>query len=142
MAVLVKNESGQDYRFAGHSNEKLIVAGATVLVSDAEWDSVITGKRGAGQLSPQPLPVDASVVIPPVTVDPAPPYALALELDDVGGSPYLTYVGEADPGTAPSAAAWRIKKLAETGPDVAVTWASGASTFTQIWDDRASLSYA
>lgn len=139
MAVLVTNESGSDYRFAGHSNQKIIVAGATQMLSDAEWDSVVAAKRGPGQLNPQDLPV--SVVIPPITTTPAPPYALALLLDDTeaGG---ISYVGEADPGTATAAAAWRIKKLIETGPDVAVTWADGDSDFDNVWDNRASLSYS
>jgi hypothetical protein len=136
MAVLVTNESGSDYRISGHSNQKLIPAGVTVLLSDAEWDTVITGKRGPGQLNPLPLPVDATV-----TAEPGPPYALALLLDDTeaGG---ISYVGEALPGAATSAASWRVKRLTETGPDVAVQWADGNGNFDNVWDDRASLSYS
>lgn len=142
MTVLVKNESGSDYRFAGHSNSKIIVAGATQLLSDDEWDSVVSSKRGPGQLNPQPLPVDASVTVPPVTVDPAPAYALAVRTDDVGGSPDVMYVGEADPGTATSAALWRVKRVTDDGTEfVTIQWAA-AGAFTQIWDDRTSLSYS
>lgn len=63
----------------------------------------------------------------------------ALRLDDA--SP-VTYVGEALPGTAESAPAWRIKKITETGSDIDIEWADGAATFTKVWDDRLSLSYA
>lgn len=141
MTVLVKNESGSDYRFAGHSNSKIIVAGATQLLSDDEWDSVVSSKRGPGQLNPQPLPVDASVTVPPVTVTPAPAYALATRVDDVGGSPDVTYVGEADPGTLTSAASWRVKRLTDDGSEfTTVEWA-GTGTFNQVWDNRASLTY-
>ena len=134
MTVLVTNESGADYRFSGHSNQKLFVAGTTMLLSDDEWDSVITAKRGPGQLNPQPLPISGSFS--------AQQAVYAVVLDDVGGTPYVTYVGEADPGTATSAASWRVKKLEETGPDVVITWADGNANFDNIWDNRASLSYS
>lgn len=140
MAVLVTNESGQDYRFSGHSNQKLFPAGTTMLISDEEWNSVITVWRGPGKLNPQPLPVDATIVVPPVTVDPAPGYALALLMDDVGAG--VTYIGEADPGTLTSAATWRIKKLTESGDDLVIQWADGVGTFTKEWDERLTYSYS
>ena len=65
---------------------------------------------------------------------------LASQLDQVGGS--ITYLGEAQPGTITSAASWRIRKIVETGPDVAITWADGDEDFDNIWDDRLSLSYS
>jgi len=132
MTVLVTNESGSDYRFGGHSNKKLFPAGTTMMLSDDEWDSIITGKRGPGQLNPQPLPISGSFS--------AQQPAYALELDEVGGT--TTYIGEADPGTATTTAAWRIKRLEETGPDIVITWADGDSDFNNVWDDRASLTYS
>lgn len=49
-----------------------------------------------------------------------------------------TYIGEAVPGTATSAASWRIQRItAATGN---IDWAGGAS-FNQVWDNRASLVY-
>jgi len=133
MAVLVKNESGSDYRFSGHSNQKLFPAGATMLISDDEWDSVITGKRGPGQLNPQPMPIAGSF-----TADP--PAPLATRLDDVGGGVF--YVGEAQPGTATSDPLWRIKKVTEIGPDLIVQWADGVNTFTKKWDERLTYPYS
>lgn len=63
----------------------------------------------------------------------------SLQIDDVYP---LTYLGEAAPGTATSEAGWRIKRIDETNtPDTVILYA-GTGTFDQVWDDRASLSYA
>jgi hypothetical protein len=53
----------------------------------------------------------------------------------------ITYVGQAAPGTATSAAAWSIKRLDSTS-GLVVLWADGDANFNNIWDDRASLSYS
>lgn len=54
----------------------------------------------------------------------------------------VTYLGEAVPGTATSAAAWRIKKIDETSaPDLTIKYA-GTGAFDQVWNNRTSLSYA
>lgn len=57
----------------------------------------------------------------------------------------LIYRAEADPGTATSAALWRIRKIdidnASKG-DVSITWADGNDSFDNVWDDRAILSYS
>lgn len=65
--------------------------------------------------------------------------ALAVRVDTVAT---VTYVGEAQPGTASSAAAWRIKRLTETGDDAVLEWADGNAGFDNIWDNRLSLSYS
>lgn len=54
----------------------------------------------------------------------------------------IFYRGEASPGTATSAAGWRIAKitLASDG-DVAEIWANGSAEFTHVWDNRAALEY-
>ena len=52
-----------------------------------------------------------------------------------------TYEGEAVPGSATSAAVWRVKKIATLLGDVAVTWADGNANFDNIWDNRVSLTY-
>ena len=62
----------------------------------------------------------------------------ALKLDDTGTG--TTYVGESVPGSATSAAAWRVKKILSTGPDLDITWAGGG-TFAHALDDRATLTY-
>ena len=60
-----------------------------------------------------------------------------LRLDTVGS---IDYIGEADIGTATSAALWRIKRVDST-TGIIIMWA-GTGTFNQIWDNRASLSYS
>lgn len=67
--------------------------------------------------------------------------ALAKRVDFVSDT--LIYRGEALPGTAASSAAWRIKRISIAGDDdVTEEWADGAATYSQVWDDRASLDYS
>ena len=68
------------------------------------------------------------------------PAGLAMQVNDTGTG--TMYVGEALPGTATSAALWRIKKIVTTGADIAITWADGNDYFDNIWTSRASLSYS
>ena len=53
-----------------------------------------------------------------------------------------TYIGEAALGSATSSAVWRIKKLSVSGTVITLAWAGGVETFTQIYDNRAALSYS
>lgn len=112
------------------------------MISDEEWSTVPTIERGAGKLNPQPLPVNASVS---ANVTPSPPYALATRTDDTnrGLTPDVTYVGEADPGSLPSDPVWRIKRISDDGSEfITIQWAGGVATFSQIWDNRTSLTYS
>ena len=55
----------------------------------------------------------------------------------------LTYIGEADPGTAESASTWRIARIDEAlDPDLQITWADGTADFIKVWDDRAGYAYS
>lgn len=60
-------------------------------------------------------------------------------LIDTEGS--YTYIGEAAPGSARSAAVWRIKRVYEDGDDVEIIWADNTANFAKIWDDRATYEY-
>jgi hypothetical protein len=53
----------------------------------------------------------------------------------------ITYVGEANPGTATSGAFWRIFKM-DTSSGLTKLYADGDLNFDNIWDNRASLSYS
>ena len=68
---------------------------------------------------------------------------LAIQLDYDGGSNPV-YIGLAAPGTATSQAKWQIKKLTFDGSNnpTAIKYANGSSSFDQVYDDRASLSYS
>lgn len=58
------------------------------------------------------------------------------EKDDTG---VYTYLGNAAPGTADSAASWRIARVVNaTG---VMKHADGVGTFSKVWDDRASYTY-
>ena len=62
---------------------------------------------------------------------------LATQIDDA--DPANTYIGKAPVGSATSSAVWQIAKL-DTSSGLIKTWAGNAG-FTQVWDDRASLTY-
>ena len=63
--------------------------------------------------------------------------AIQTQIDDTGT---VVYIGQATSGTATSAATWRIKRV--TSATGVVLWAAGVDTFSQIWDNRAALSYS
>ena len=56
----------------------------------------------------------------------------------------LIYYGLAEPGTAISAASWRIRKYTydSNGNVTQIDWADGVSTFSKIWDNRDGYSYS
>jgi hypothetical protein len=51
-----------------------------------------------------------------------------------------TYIGEAVPGSLLADDVWRIKRL--TNADNTIVWADGDSSFDNVWNDRASLTYS
>ena len=72
-----------------------------------------------------------------VELDPAGPYTK--HVDEVAG---VLYIGEAVPGTSGASPAWRVSKVTTVGDDISKTWASGTARFTQVWDNRLSLTYS
>lgn len=67
----------------------------------------------------------------------------AERVDFVGTT--LIYRGEATPGTLDSSPSWRIRRLTinpASDDDVTTEWADGVSSFTKVWDNRASLVYS
>ena len=59
-------------------------------------------------------------------------------LDEVSAT--LSYIGQARPRSATSAAVWRIKRL-NTSSGVQLLFADGDTFFDNVWDNRASLTY-
>lgn len=53
----------------------------------------------------------------------------------------VTYIAEAEPGTAQSAAAWRIRRITKSGSATLTEWAAGGA-FTAVAANRAELTYA
>lgn len=65
----------------------------------------------------------------------------AIRIDDAGSS--LTYVGQAAAGSSAASAVWRIKRMDDSAsPDLTILWADGVSTFTKVWNDRATYTYS
>lgn len=65
-------------------------------------------------------------------------YAVIADNKTTGG---VIYIGYADPGTATSAASWRIKKVDISNYPV-ITWADGDTNFNNVFDNRVSLTYS
>ncbi len=68
---------------------------------------------------------------------------LTKRIDFVDASNFI-YVGEALPGTAETAAKWRIKRLnTEAGldGDIEILFANGNPSFNNRWDERLTLTY-
>lgn len=78
---------------------------------------------------------------PPGPAGPAGSIDVTLDTEVDESTPGVTYVGQAEPGTAKSDAAWRIKRVTETGPQTSIDWAGGTADYVHIWDDRLTLSY-
>lgn len=74
----------------------------------------------------------------PITVIPG-EAAPVTTLIDVDGD--TSYYGFATPGTATSAAGWKIQRQVDVTPDTEFRWADGDKEFDNVWDDRATLSY-
>lgn len=63
----------------------------------------------------------------------------ATRLDEASST--VTYVGKATTGSSTGSAVWQIQKLDSTS-GLVITWADGDSSFDNVWNNRASLSYS
>lgn len=61
-------------------------------------------------------------------------------IDEVSAT--VTYVGYARPGTADITPAWRIFKLETIATVTKIRWANGVADYSNIWTNRASLTYS
>jgi hypothetical protein len=89
------------------------------------------------------VPSGGAVTVSSLPATPA-PTAYATEFDyDAASPPNLVYFGIAVPGTATSAAGWQIRKFTTSGSNpTSMLWAGGSGAFTNIWDNRAGLTYS
>lgn len=75
--------------------------------------------------------------------DLAPPQNAYIKEYAYDGSNNLIYEGWAVPGTATSAAKWTIRQYNYTGGLLtSALWADGNIAQDNVWDNRASLTYA
>ena len=63
---------------------------------------------------------------------------LQLQIDSTSTSG-VTYLGKAAPSVATSEAKWKIAKI-DTNTGTTMKWADNGQ-FSQVWDDRVSLTY-
>lgn len=70
---------------------------------------------------------------------PTVPYSKLIDSTD---NDTIMYVGEADPGSLPSEAKWRIQKISFIAEDTVIGWAEGSGLFDKVWNDRLSYSYS
>jgi hypothetical protein len=97
------------------------------------WDAL------SNQWVPRTVQEFAAVIIPILENDMNKQYNKLVDVID----PQNMYVGESIPGTATTAAGWRIKKITEdVSGDMTILWANGSADFTQIWDNRTTLNYS
>ena len=61
------------------------------------------------------------------------------QLIDVTGNDI--YIGYALPGTATSAATWKIKRINTVNP-ISIYWADSSTLYNKVWDDRTTYTYA
>jgi len=89
-------------------------------------DSQVAKAVDVGATSSNPLPVSEAT--------------LTIRVDEVDSS--NTYLGTASVGSATSSASWQIKKIIESGTLTSILFADGDTSYDNVWDDRASLSYS
>lgn len=59
------------------------------------------------------------------------------------GNGKMLYRGKARCGTATTSAVWSVQQYNYDGSNLAsILWANGSTSFSNIWDDRAELSYS
>ena len=129
MTVVVRNETGSPWIFDGSSGRRQIAAGATEVISDEEWASVISAKRGPGGLHA-------------LSNDPGSQSKTTFDYALVNGAYETIYLGEADQTAAITDPVWTIKffQYAAFG---------GSNQITEIqvldgvaWSNRASLPWS
>jgi len=66
-----------------------------------------------------------------------PPMSVIVDETD----PNSIYVGEAEPGADQNLPVWRIKQILTTGTMRNILYANGNAAYTNVWADRATLTY-
>lgn len=61
-------------------------------------------------------------------------------IDEVSST--ITYVGSGKIGSLTSDSIWQIKKIEVSGTITSIKYADGVSSFTKVWDNRATYTYS
>lgn len=126
MPVVVRNELAEPWVFEGSRGSRQIAPGATAVISDDEWATVISAKRGPGGLHA-------------ISNDPGSQSKTAFDYALVNGSYEVVYLGGASQSSLGTDQTWTVKffKYGTFG---------GSNQITEIqvldgvaWSDRATL---
>lgn len=102
----------------------------------ADYLGINVGGNLVGVSAANPLPVSISATV------------IVRDLDetsriDTTSTANVIYSGSAAPGSAESAAVWKITQTnLVAGMTISVLFASGAANYTNVWANRTSLSYS
>lgn len=130
MSVVVRNERNQPYVFSGSRGTRQIAPGEIAVISETEWDDVITALRGPGEINPLwPNEVSSDIA------------AMKFDYYTVGADTEVRYIGFAQQGILTSEDRWVIKRFGhETIGDG--NYVNDIQVLQGVaWDDRASLDW-
>jgi hypothetical protein len=113
------------------STSPWVVSGTVIANAGTNLNTSALALESGGHLAS----IDTKLTAPLTTTSPT----LDLILDNTTTA-NVTYIGQAVIGSVTSAAVWQIKKMDET-TGLVLTWANSTASFSQIWDNRASLPY-
>lgn len=102
-----------------HSNDSVRIGDGTSLATT----TTETGKTG----------LDVNLISAPKSLDET------VLLDEA--DPNEVFVGYASPGTSTATAAWKIKKITTSGTNTLIKYAGGSASYSNIWANRAGLTY-
>lgn len=111
--------------------------GAQAHVTDNALNVLIKGQTSGGTTTTIIVNSDGSIIVSDVQ--------FTTKMENLT-SGQAQYVGEALPGTAITAASWRIKKIeyddGETKPPTGIVWASGTASFDKVWNSKTTYTYS
>jgi len=140
--ILGKKPDGTYTAVKVDENGNLVTTGSSggssaVQISDGSVTATITDVSGKKSLDVNVTDITINKDNDSITTHAA---QLTTRLDDTS-TLSMTYVGEANIGSAESSAVWRIKRIDETS-GIKILYADGDANFNNIWNNRTSLAYS
>lgn len=127
MAVLVRNELSTPWVFEGSRGSRQLAPGEVGWVSDEEWATVISAKRGPGALHP-------------LSNDPGSRIKTRFDYVIYNGAAEVLYLGQAAQTAADTDTTWTIKKFTYLTASDASTQIDTVEVLDSVaWANRASL---
>ena len=131
MSIVVKNELADPWIFDSSAGRRRIEPGEVQIISDLEWQGVISAKRGLGKLRalwPNEATSDSN--------------SMKFDYYQVVTDYEIRYLGIAQQGTLETDPKWTIKRF-EHQTLGGENFVSGIQILADVaWDDRATLLWA